>query len=145
MGKVSFKCIGYGMTESEALKNAKDEARELNGYQDGYSGDINSADEIHSKCIRKPKEGKIKTIMYSQKGPRKWVTRYIVESNMHSDIYSKTQTEAIKVAKEMTKKRGVRHRVAIEKVLESGSDTVARIYHLGGEQGVWQFWGDARC
>lgn len=40
MGACIFQTIGYGDDAHEAFYSAQEEAREMNGDQEGYSGDI---------------------------------------------------------------------------------------------------------
>ena len=40
MGSCEFQAIGFGNTAQEAYNDALEEARSINGHQDGYSADI---------------------------------------------------------------------------------------------------------
>ena len=153
MGRCDFSCVGYGMTEREALRDAKDSAMEENGHHEGYSGDINSAtSRIKSVCLVKPVPAKRCTVdKTKQEGTRKWKTVYVVcEAGFHSrhgnEVASRdTQGEALKFAKDYALKHNTTVTIDIQKVLDNGSTRVARITPNKATMGKWRFSGDARC
>ena len=152
MGRCEFGCIGRGMTEREALEDARRNAMDEYGHQDGYSGTINSAvGTIHSKCIKKPFKGKrVKVEKNPQKGAKKWVTAYRIEpvwssSNAHSAVLKDvTQKVAMDKAKELAHEYSTEYEVNICKVLVSGSTRIANVKPAKVQRGEWQFWGEAR-
>ena len=146
MGRSDYSTIGYGMTEREALRDAMDSDSQENGHREGYSGSIGSYTTMKSKCIKKPKIAKrCKVDKESQKGTRKWVTKYVVTSRGDEWGSYKSQTEAIKKGKELALKHNARVSVRIEKELDNGSNFIASISPNNSEQGQWRFWGEARC
>jgi len=155
MGRQSFECRGYGMSEREALNYAMDDARDEFGHQEGYSGTINSCDQIKSKCVKQPVQAKRCIVDKKvQKGTRKWVTVFIIEprstfgNEFHSrrqELKNSTQAAALKVAKEMALKYNQEFAVAIVKQIESGGSTIATVTPNKSERGEWKFWGEARC
>jgi hypothetical protein len=148
MGRQSFSCIGYGMTEQEALREARSRCMSENGHQEGYSGDINSATEMRSKCIKQPKPAKRCNVEKTvQKGARKWETVFVIEPTFGEQPSVEcrgTQGEAIKQAKALSLKNQCRYSVYIEKRLSSGNSRIAVMYPQKSEQGEWKFWGEAR-
>ena len=150
MGRQRYSRDGYGMTQAEAQNNAYNDAERENGSQDGYSGDMNSDDgNMRVKCIRKPKPAKRCTIQKeTQKGARKWVTKYVVQSRwLDGDIYNEydSQGEGMKKAKEFVLATGKEVGVKIIKRLENGSNRVAVVSPKKCEMGIWRFSGEAMC
>jgi len=155
MGRQDFSCVGVGMTEAEAKEYARKEARDYSGHQEGYSGDINSATECHSKMISAPKFAKsCKVEKAVQKGARQWETVFVIEpiwgfsegyNNKERAEVKTTQGDAIKKAKEMSLKFNKTFSVHIEKRLVTGDNKIAEITPKNSTAGKWKFWGLARC
>jgi len=153
MGRQRFSRTGCGMTENEAYRNALNDAESESGCHDGYSGDMNSAcdGDMKTKCIKKPKVAKrCKVAKNVQKGTRKWVTVYVIESKWSSRSDSRavvrtSQGDAMKKAKEMALKSGEAMNVYIKKELDNGDNQVAEVSPNNSEQGIWRFSGTARC
>lgn len=148
MGRCDFSCVGYGMTEAEAMRDARETAMDENGHCDGYSGDINSAtSRIKSVCLVKPVPAKRCTVdKTKQEGTRKWKTVYAIETFMGEEIATRdTQGEALKFAKDHALKKNQSVTIEIKKVLEKSSNRVATIRPNKATMGKWRFSGDARC
>lgn len=152
MGRQEFSCIGYGMTEQEALNDARDKARDEYGHQEGYSGTIQSATELHSKCVKQPKFAKsCKVEKHVQKGARKWETVFVIAPTWDSNCRTRkemrdcTQAQAIQAAKNMALANNTEYEVKITKRISQGSNNIANITPKQSEMGKWKFWGMARC
>jgi hypothetical protein len=152
MGRQDFSQIGYGYNEVEAKRNAIEDARDMYGDQEGYSGAMNCATEYTKvKCIEKPKVAKSCAITKNvNKGARKWETVFIVDPLWESfggenDIIKTTQGDAIKRAKELALKHQIEYKVTIDKRLVGGVIEIARITPKKSQRGRWLFKGMARC
>jgi len=150
MGRTSFSTTGYGMTEREARRDACDDARDENGHQDGYSGDIQSSTYEESKCIVKPKPAKQCTVEHQNIGvTRKWETMFVISArcDFHGGElgWEKTKGAALKKAKELAIKHNKTMSIVIEKRLVGKGRDVASVSPKKSILGKWKFWGEARC
>ena len=151
MGRESYYCEAYGMSETAAHREACNEAMEINGHQEGYSGEINSAREAHSKCLIKPKAPKGATVEHFNNGvTRKWETVFIIKEK-HSFTHggemgsAKTKGDAIKKAKELAVKHNCTMAITIEKRLVGKGREIADVKPKKSVMGKWKFWGEAAC
>lgn len=107
-------------------------------------------------CLKEPKTNtnkvKSKVTITPQKGAKQWETRYVVRYSWNYDeneiASCKTQTEAVKKARESTEKTQKPTTITIEKVLVKGSGIIARIEYKSStkeSKGLYLFVGDARC
>lgn len=164
MGRCTYYTIGFGMTESEARKDAINSDKEENGHQDGYTGGISSStyENDKVKCLVKPKPAKTCTVDKPvQKGAKKWETVYKIAPKWgFSGVYEtrknvsvKTnQGDAIKKAKAMALEFNEEFEITITKELVGsdpsfpiGSNKIASISPKKSTTGKWRFTGTARC
>jgi hypothetical protein len=102
-------------------------------------------------CIREPKvnKNKIKTQVEHivTPGTKKWVLYYTVDADIRVGSFL-TKGEAVTKARAYTEKTGRQSRVKMEKRLEKGDTTVARITYKKAadeQEGEWEFYGWASC
>ena len=102
-------------------------------------------------CTREPKgnKNKIKTQVEHivTAGTKKWVLYYTVDADIHVGSFL-TKGEAVKKARAYTEKTGKPSRVKMEKRLEKGDTTVAKIIYKKAKdecEGEWEFYGWASC
>jgi hypothetical protein len=153
MGRCDYSQVGYGMTQSEAHRDALESDRNENGHQDGYSGGMSSSTDENDKvkCLVKPKQAKKCTVTkIKQEGTRKWETVYVCSpyrsyGTERCDIIhvKTTQADAIKKAKELALKHNVNYVINIEKHLK-GESKIATVAPAQSTQGKWLFTGTAR-
>jgi hypothetical protein len=111
-------------------------------------------DKLHKRdcaaiCIEEPKANTNKTKSQVEhivtQGTKKWVLRYVVYNYVDFMIAScDTKGEAVKKAREHTEKRQTPTRVCMEKTLERGNNTVARVTYKKSsteKPGKWVFFG----
>lgn len=161
MGRCNYYAIGYGMTEREALANAREMDLAESGHQDGYNGGIASStgENDKSKCLVKPKKPKsCKVDKVVQKGARKWETVFRIEPkwgfsrrssgenllDLRSAEVKTTQGDAIKKAKEMALEFNQEFSVSIEKRLVDSDCCIATVTPNKSQMGKWEFTGIAR-
>lgn len=149
MGTCSYCCIGVGMTEKEAERDARQQASACNGHQDGYSGDINSARTMNAKCIKQPKPAKRCTVEKTvQKGAKKWGMVFVIEPKntfgRYGSSIKNSKTEAIQMAKELALRHNMDYSIKVEKRLINGNPEIACVKPKKSEMGEWKFWGEAR-
>lgn len=154
MGKQNFSIIGFGYTEQQALSNAINADRDVNGHQDGYNGGVGSAVEpIKSEmlCAPKPPQ-KASVTRLPQNGTRKWATKYVARYHGYSlneqllaPPSADTLGECIRLAREFSLKHNASLKIIVEKRLVAGSETCAEISPRAGVPGKWRFSGEARC
>jgi hypothetical protein len=100
MGRQNYSQIGYGYTVEQARRDARLEAENEYGHQDGYSGAMNCAtSENTPKCLEQPKLSKTcKVDKPIQKGSKKWETVFVIEDIMgnYKGLSKGTQGDAIK-------------------------------------------------
>ena len=155
MGRQDYSQIGRGFTVEEARRNGRDDARDMYGDQEGYSGAMNcSTDDYTPKCLKKPKIAKTcKVEKTVQKGTRKWETVFVIEQRwgFSGDNYPKgktmrcTQGQAIKEAKKMALANQQEYTIRIDKQLVQGIEEIATVSPKKSEAGEWLFTGMARC
>jgi len=101
-------------------------------------------------CIEEPKvnKNKIKTQVDNivTPGTKKWVLKYVVRKKYSEIIIGSyaTKTQAVKVAREYTERTKESTEVSMEKILEKGSNLVAKVsYKKSTEErdGKWIFFG----
>lgn len=101
-------------------------------------------------CLEEPKTNtnKIKTQVEHvvTPGTKKWVLKYVVYAGWHNEMIGKfnTKGDAVKKAREHTEKTQVDTKVCMEKVLEKGTTTVAKISYkksTSEKDGRWVFFG----
>jgi hypothetical protein len=100
-------------------------------------------------CIQEPKANGNKTQSKVDhivtQGTKKWVLRYVVYNHEDYMIAScNTKGEAVKKAREYTEKRQTFTKVCMEKTLEKGNSTVAKITYKKSNTerpGRWVFFG----
>ena len=104
-------------------------------------------------CIREPKLNKNKVKSQVEHivtpGTKKWVLKYVVYNDDDRMIAScTTKGEAVKKAREYTEKYQRSTNVCMEKSLEKGNRTVAKITYKKSSnesEGEWEFYGWASC
>jgi hypothetical protein len=139
------------MSEREARCASCDEALEMNGHQEGYSGDINSSRTENSKCLIKPKAPKGATVEHFNNGvTRKWETLFIINEKhgyTHGEEMGSANTkgDAIKKAKELAVKHNCTMAITIEKRLVGRGREIADVKPKKSVMGKWKFWGVAAC
>ena len=146
MGRQQYCVEASGMTESEALRSAIEDANDELGHQEGYSGAINSDDGgMKSKCLRKPKPAKRCNVTVTpQKGARKWETRYVIlDWDERSHGSAPKQAAALKLAREIALKKDLHLMVVIEKRLVEGNSQVADVKPKNSTPGIYRFRGEA--
>jgi len=155
MGRTNYDQIGYGLTETDARRDALDRDRDYYGHQEGYSGSMCSStgEDDRVKCLKQPKPAKrCKVNKNIHKGTRKWVTVYTVEPACEFKPFTRndcvmcgsTQAEALKEAKRLALKNQIEYIVRIDKVLVSGTTKIATVTPDKSELGKWLFTGVAR-
>ena len=88
MGRQNFNVTAKGRTMDETQRNAIADAEAEYGHQEGYSGAINCATDLHWECIKKPILSKrCKVDKSVQKGVRKWETVYVIGPIRDSDWF----------------------------------------------------------
>ena len=150
MGRQSYSCVGFGMTENEARRNASENAYNENGHQEGYSGDINSSTYSESKCVIKPKPAKQCLVEHKNIGvTRKWETLFIIREQFAFDRgelgWEKTKGDALKKAKELAIKHNAPMTIEVVKRIVGKGTDVAVVKPKKSTMGKWKFWGEARC
>lgn len=81
-------------------------------------------------------------------GTKKWVLKYVVHCNREQLKAFDTKGDAVNYAREHTEKTQETTYVLMEKVLEKGSSTVAKINYKKSSKerdGQWLFFGIAAC
>jgi len=134
----------YGVTDlSVNFKNSK---MKLRDYINSQMERLNKR-ECAAICIHEPvcNKNKIKTQVEHivTPGTKKWVLYYTVEADMHIGSFT-TKGEAVKKARAYTEKTGKFSRVKVEKRLEKGESTVAKITYKKSsteKEGRWVFFG----
>ena len=104
-------------------------------------------------CIREPKlnTNKIKTQVEHlvTPGTKKWVLKYVVYDRNDRMIAScDTKGEAVTKARAYTEKHQTSTSICMEKSLEKGNRTVAKITYKKSsneQEGEWEFYGWASC
>jgi len=102
-------------------------------------------------CVMQPKANTNKTQSKVDhivtQGTKKWVLRYVVYNHEDYMIAScDTKGDAVKKAREYTEKRQTPTKVCMEKTLEKGNNTVAKITYKKStteRNGEWIFFGYA--
>jgi len=150
MGRQDYSQVGYGFTEQEARRNAINQAEDMYGHQEGYSGQINcsTGEEDRVKCLKRPKIAKTcKVEKIKQSGARKWKTVFVVTPQFGGEqvIIDTTQADAIKEAKRLALENQTQYVVLIDKQLANGDMNVATVTPKKSEKGEWLFTGIARC
>src|SRR5690606_28202883 len=81
MGRCTYSAIGYGMTVTDARRDAIERARQEHG-DDPYSGTIAaSVSEEKVECLVRPVPPKrCKVEREPRKGALKWETRYVADT-----------------------------------------------------------------
>jgi hypothetical protein len=104
-------------------------------------------------CIKNPKENKNKIKSAVEHivtpGTKKWVLKYVVRTpNDHFVGSWPTKGEALKDARRYTEANRITTIISMEKQLEKGNSTVARVSYkqaTNEEPGMWIFFGVAAC
>lgn len=103
-------------------------------------------------CIEEPvtNNNKIKTQVEHivTPGTKKWVLRYVVRYNDHVIGAWATKGEAVKDARKYTEANKVSTVITMEKYLEKGVSTVAKVTYkkaTNEKEGRWIFYGWASC
>lgn len=153
MGRTDYRVRAQGMTEADALRNAVEADRAENGHGDGYTGTIGSRTTYNAKCVKQPKPAKKCTVEKKPKVKIKWKKAFVVQpafgdpsqwGYQQVDDTPETKGEAIKRAKEMALKFGKAYKIKIDMQPDKADTTLAVVTPLKSEQGVWEFWGEAR-
>jgi len=104
-------------------------------------------------CIKEPitNTNKIKTQVEHvvEKGTKKWVLKYVAQSNYKGRIGAfNTKGDAVKAARKYTEETGNSSYVEMQKVLENGNTITAKITYkkaTNEREGEWEFYGWASC
>lgn len=83
-----------------------------------------------------------------EKGTKKWLLKYVVHNRSGAIKSFDTKGDAVKCAREYTEKTEETTYVVMEKVLEKGSATVAKIHYKKSSKerkGQWLFFGIGAC
>jgi hypothetical protein len=106
--------------------------------------------DCYAICLEEPKTNtnKIKTQVEHvvTPGTKKWVLKYVVYAGWDDKMIGSfaTKGDAVKKAREHTEKTQINTKVCMEKVLEKGTTTVAKISYkksTSEKEGKWAFFG----
>lgn len=81
-------------------------------------------------------------------GTKKWLLKYVVYEGPDALKSFDTKGDAVKYAREYTEKHQCTTRIDMQKVLEKGSPTVAKVHYKRSTKerdGEWMFFGMAAC
>ena len=101
-------------------------------------------------CLQEPVENKNKTKSQVEHivtpGTKKWVLKYVVYNNYNDQLIGSfsTKGDAVKKAREITEKHQTSTYINMEKILEKGGRTVAKITYKKSpteRPGVWRLFG----
>jgi hypothetical protein len=128
----------------------KKSGKSINSFIDEFLESC-SKHHCYSICIESPEidKGKIKSKVEHivSPGTKKWILKYVVIDLRDDEKVVKsclTKGEAVKAAREHTEKTTRTTVIEMQKVLEKGSNIVAKVTYKGKrKQGVWVLFGVA--
>lgn len=112
--------------------------------------EVLSKRDCHAICILKPIDNKNKTKSQVEHivtpGTKKWILKYVVYNGYNDHMIASylTKGDAVKKAREYTEKHQTPTNICMEKSLEKGNRTVARITYKKStteRDGRWIFFG----
>lgn len=132
------------------FKNSK---KSLPQFIDEQIDKLSKHDGARAICIEEPRgnDNKIKSQVENivTPGTKKWVLKYVVYNSEDRMIAScDTKGEAVKKAREYTEKNQRSTNICMEKTLEKGNRTVAKVTYKPSskeKEGRWIFFGWASC
>lgn len=137
----------------DVTKEFKASKLSIHAYMEQQLDKLTKHQGAQAICIEEPKgnSNKIKTQVEHlvTPGTKKWVLKYVVYNNDDYMIAScNTKGEAVKKAREYTEKNQRSTTICMEKTLEKGNRTVAKITYKRSSaerEGKWLFFGWASC
>ncbi len=135
----------------DVTKEFKASGKTIQQYIDSVIEDIPKWDAARAICIEAPMEDtakvKSKVDHIVTPGTKKWVLKYVVIDLRDDEKVVKsclTKGEAVKAAREHTEKTTRTTVIEMQKVLEKGSNIVAKVTYKGKrKQGLWILFGVA--
>jgi hypothetical protein len=137
--------------ETEAYKKSKFNDVSAYIYNRFDSHGMNKRD-CSAICVRQPVANKNKTKSQVEHivtpGTKKWVLKYVVYNDYNDQLIGSfsTKGDAVKKAREITEKHQTSTYINMEKMLEKGNRTVAKITYKKApteKDGEWIFFGYA--
>jgi hypothetical protein len=136
-------------TIDDLTANFKRSGKTLAEYIDMQMDKMNKRD-CAAICIQEPIVNKNKTKSQVENivtpGTKKWVLKYVVYNNYNDQLIGSfsTKGDAVKKAREITEKHQTSTYINMEKILEKGGRTVAKITYKKSpteRPGVWRLFG----
>ena len=135
----------------DVTKEFKASGKTIQQYIDSVIEDIPKWDAARAICIEAPTDdvGKVKSKVdhIVTPGTKKWVLKYVVIDLRDDEKVVKsclTKGEAVEKAREYTEKTTHTTVIEMQKVLEKGSNIVAKVTYKGKrKQGLWVLFGVA--
>ena len=137
----------------EVTKEYKASRKDLNKYINERMDQLTKFQGAECICIKEPitNTNKIKTQVEHvvEKGTKKWVLKYVAQSNSIGVIKTcNTKGDAVKAARAYTEETGNSSYVEMQKVLDNGNTITAKITYkkaTNEREGEYIFYGWASC
>lgn len=137
----------------DVTKEFKASGKSLAKFMDDQMDKLTKHQGAQAICIEEPRENtnKIKSQVEHivTPGTKKWLLKYVVYNSEDRMIAScDTKGDAVKKAREYTEKYQRSTNICMEKTLEKGNRTVARVTYKSSSverDGRWVFFGWASC
>lgn len=136
----------------DITKEFKASRKSLDGFINEQMETLTKFNGARAVCIEEP-VGNTNAIKSQVEhivtpGTKKWVLRYVVRHNDHFIGSWPMKADAVKDARRYTEKNQVSTSITIEKFLDKGSNSVAKITYKKSskeKEGRWVFFGWASC
>lgn len=134
----------------DVTKEYKASGKSFNDYIDDQQNKLSKHQGAQAICVQEPKgnTNKIKSQVEHivTPGTKKWLLKYVVYDSSEDYMIASCNTkgEAVTKAREYTEKNQCSTNICIEKTLEKGNRTVARITYKKSSderEGKWLFFG----